>query len=72
MKENYEKGNYGYGHAKKELFDLVIEKYKKPRSKYFELIKNQDHIDKILGQGEIKAKKIACSVLERVRNKLGY
>tara|TARA_B100001029_G_scaffold55336_1_gene44599 strand:- start:328 stop:1296 length:969 start_codon:yes stop_codon:yes gene_type:complete len=72
MKENYEKGNYGYGHAKKELFDLVIEKYKKPRSKYFELIKNQDHIYKILEQGEIKAKKIACTVLERVRNKLGY
>ena len=36
MKENYEKGNYGYGYAKKELFDLIIEKYKKPRSKYFE------------------------------------
>ena len=47
MKENYEKGNYGYGYAKKELFDLIIEKYKKPRSKYFELIKSQDHIYKI-------------------------
>ena len=72
MKENYEKGNYGYGYAKKELFDLIIEKYKKPRSKYFELIKSQDHIYKILEQGEIKAKKIACTVLDRVRNKLGY
>ena len=72
MKKNYEKGNYGYGYAKKELFDLIIEKYKKPRSKYFELIKSQDHIYKILEQGEIKAKKIACTVLDRVRNKLGY
>ena len=72
MKENYEKGNYGYGDAKKELFDLIIEKYKKPRSKYFELIKSQGDIYKILEQGEIKAKKIACTVLDRVRNKLGY
>ena len=27
MKDNYQKGNYGYGHAKNDLFQLIIEKY---------------------------------------------
>ena len=72
MKENYEKGNYGYGHAKKELLELILEKFKNQRNKYFDLMKNYDHLNNVLEIGEKKAKIIAGNVLDRVRKKLGY
>ena len=34
MKANYEKGGYGYGHAKQALYDLLIDKYATERYGY--------------------------------------
>src|SRR6187431_366370 len=34
MKANYLGGNYGYGHAKQALFELITEKFKTEREKY--------------------------------------
>ena len=34
MKSNYEKGGYGYGHAKQALFELIVEKFKTERERY--------------------------------------
>jgi len=72
MKSKYQSGGYGYGHAKKELFELILEKFKNQREKYFDLIKNYDHLNDVLKIGEKKAKIIAGNVLARVRKKLGY
>ena len=72
MRKKYESGGFGYGDAKKELQNLVLEKFRKPREKYFDLIKNYDHLNSVLEIGEKKAKIIAQEVLERVRIKLGY
>ena len=72
MRANYEKGNYGYGHAKQELFDVIIEKYKKERELYNHYMSNPAELDKKLQQGADKARVIAKSVLKRVREKLGY
>ena len=68
----YQSGGYGYGHAKKELFELILEKFENQRKKYFDLIKNYDHLYDVLKIGEKKAKIIAGNVLARVRKKLGY
>ncbi len=72
MKENYLSGGYGYGHAKKELLNLILNLYSKERSNYNELTNNKDFLFKILELGEEKAKKIAVNVLQRVKIKLGY
>ena len=72
MKSKYQSGGYGYGHAKKELFELILEKFENQREKYFDLIKNYDHLNDVLKIGEKKAKIIAGNVLARVRKKLGY
>ena len=72
MRKKYESGGFGYGDAKKELQNLILEKFRKPREKYFDLIKNYDHLNSVLEIGEKKAKIIAQEVLERVRIKLGY
>ena len=72
MKANYEGGNYGYGHAKQALFELIIEKFQKEREMYWKLIENPSIIEEKLALGAIKARKTANEVLQRVRVKLGY
>ncbi|GAB1858554.1 tryptophan--tRNA ligase [Flavobacteriaceae bacterium MHTCC 0001] len=72
MKSNYESGGYGYGHAKQALFELIVEKFAKPRERYNYYMNNLEEIDKALAIGAQKAKKIADTVLQRVRQKVGY
>ncbi|MBT8181182.1 MAG: tryptophan--tRNA ligase [Eudoraea sp.] len=72
MRANYLNGNYGYGHAKQALYELVIEKFKSPREKFDYYMNHLNEVDDALSIGAEKAKKVANSVLERVRNKVGY
>lgn len=72
MKANYEKGGYGYGHAKQELFELILNKFEDQRKLYSSYINDVSAIDEVLSKGTIKATVIANQVLNRVRTKLGY
>ncbi len=72
MKLNYEGGNYGYGHAKKELFELICEKFSKEREQFNYYMDNLDELDEKLKIGAEKARIVARSVLSRVRENLGY
>jgi tryptophanyl-tRNA synthetase len=40
MKQNYLAGDYGYGHAKQALFELIVEKFATEREKYNYYINN--------------------------------
>ena len=71
MKENYEGGGYGYGEAKSQLFELILETYSKQRNTYVYLMDNRSEIDQILKDGSMRAKKIADQVIKRVKSKLG-
>ena len=72
MRQNYLAGNYGYGHAKQALFELIVERYATERAKYFKLMENKAAIDELLQQGAAKARKVAQPVLQKVRAKLGF
>ncbi|MBL4592970.1 MAG: tryptophan--tRNA ligase [Flavobacteriales bacterium] len=72
MKTNYEGGNYGYGHAKQELFELICEKFSKEREQYNYYMENLKELDEQLKIGADKARLVAQDVLQRVREKLGY
>jgi len=72
MRNNYLGGNYGYGHAKQELFELIIEKFAEQRTRYNYFMENLNEIDKALAIGAEKAHRVADVVLDRVRKKLGY
>lgn len=72
MRENYEGGNYGYGHAKQTLFEIIIEQYSVQRERYFELMEDKSAIDQLLKEGAEKARKVAQPVLQKVRAKLGF
>jgi tryptophanyl-tRNA synthetase len=64
--------DFGYGHAKQELFDLILEKFKTEREKYNYYMSNWSEVDTLLKQGAAKAGIIADRVLQKVRVKLGY
>lgn len=72
MKSLYLAGNYGYGHAKQALYELILEKFSEPRKKFDYYMENLDELERILQEGALKAQKTAKEVLKRVRKKVGY
>jgi len=72
MRKKYLGGNYGYGHAKQEFYELLIKKFAKERERYHHYMHHLDEIDILLLKGANKAKTVANDVLNRVRNKIGY
>jgi tryptophanyl-tRNA synthetase len=59
MAEKYKAGNYGYGHAKQELFELICNKFSTQRESYNHLMSNTDIIEEELNEGAKKAALIA-------------
>ncbi|MFA0964803.1 tryptophan--tRNA ligase [Roseivirga sp. BDSF3-8] len=72
MRDNYLAGGYGYGHAKKALLSLILEKYKQERETFDHYMRNPHDLEEILKEGEEKARQIISGVLDKVREKLGY
>ncbi|MCL9803905.1 tryptophan--tRNA ligase [Flavobacterium amniphilum] len=74
MKEKYKNVNrdFGYGHAKQALFELIIEKFAAERERYNYYMNNLEELEGLLLEGAKKASVIADGVLKRVRTKLGY
>jgi tryptophanyl-tRNA synthetase len=72
MRHNYEAGNYGYGHAKSALLELILTKFAQQRKAYNELIGNPQLLEKELKNGEEKAARLANAKLQQVRSVLGY
>ena len=72
MRANYLNGNYGYGHAKQALYEVIVEKFADAREKFDYYMNHKGEIDKALQIGAEKARGVANEVLKRVRTKVGY
>lgn len=74
MERNYKNvdRNFGYGHAKQALFELIVLKFKIERKHYAYYMDHLEEIDLALFDGATKARVIANGVLSRVREKLGF
>ncbi len=72
LKEKYLAGNYGYGHAKQELYELILEKFKNERELFQKFMDNTQLLEDELQIGEAKAREIGATVLNKVRKKIGY
>ncbi|NND95034.1 MAG: tryptophan--tRNA ligase [Flavobacteriales bacterium] len=72
MREKYTSGGYGFGHAKQELFELILDKFSIERSTFDALMADKSQLDQQLALGAQKARKVAQEVIGRVRDKLGY
>jgi tryptophanyl-tRNA synthetase len=72
MRSNYVNGNYGYGHAKQALYEVILDRFGEAREKFDYYMNNLNELDEALAIGAEKAKKVADEVLDRVRTKVGY
>ncbi len=72
LRQKYLAGNYGYGHAKQELFELIVRRYASERQAFNYYMDNPAELEAKLEQGEKRARVIANETLDRVRRKLGY
>lgn len=74
LRKKYQNENrdFGYGHAKQVLFELLLSRFETERTKYQYYMNNLAELDAALLQGAAKASIIADGVLNRVRQKLGF
>jgi tryptophanyl-tRNA synthetase len=72
MRANYVNGGFGYGHAKTELLNVLLNRFSEARSKYDYYMNNPAELNDKLSIGSAKAKKIATATLRRVRTAVGY
>ena len=71
MKAKYRAGNYGYGHAKKELFDKMWSYFEPMRKRREELAANLDYVEEILRRNGERAREEAEKLLGPVRRAVG-
>lgn len=72
LKAKYEAGNFGYGHAKQALYELILERFASQRERFDYLMENKEEVERELQKGAEKARLIAQEVLQRVRKRAGY
>ncbi|MFZ5553913.1 MAG: tryptophan--tRNA ligase [Bacteroidota bacterium] len=72
LRKKYLAGNFGYGHAKNELLQVLLDKYKIQREKYHHYMQHTGELEKALSVGEEKARIVAQKKLKLVREKLGF
>ena len=72
MHANYERGGYGYGHAKKALHEVILEKFREPREIFDYYMNNHQALETKLEEGEEKARVVARQTISRMRQALGF
>lgn len=72
LRAKYLAGNFGYGHAKNELLQLLLSTYQTQREQYNYYMENTEKLDNILALGAEKARSVATEMLGRIRNQFGY
>ncbi len=72
LRQKYEAGNFGFGHAKQALFELILEKFGAVRERYDYFMNHNGELEKLLQEGAEKARIVARATLARVRTVLGY
>lgn len=65
-------GGYGWGHAKKDLLDALVDGFAQERDEFNRLMSDRSTLDAELKKGAERARLIAQPVLERVRSKIGF
>lgn len=71
LEQKYLAGNFGYGHAKTELLNLILTKFSKERELFNYYMENLPELEAKLQQGAEKTRVVAKETLQRVRKSLG-
>lgn len=71
MEDKYRSGNYGYGHAKQALFEVIWEYFAPCRKRREELLADPGYIESVLKAGAEKARATAAKTMDEVRKTVG-
>ncbi|ACU06650.1 Tryptophanyl-tRNA synthetase [Flavobacteriaceae bacterium 3519-10] len=71
LREKYLAGNFGYGHAKTELLNLILTKFARERELFSYYMNNLPELEEKLQAGATKTREIAAKTLSKVRESLG-
>ena len=71
LARKYENGNFGYGHAKQALFELILDHFRDARAKRAELMNDPGHVEAVLKRGAEAAGAELDVVLGRARRACG-
>lgn len=69
---NYRAGNFGYGHAKTALLELLLKEFAEEREQFDHYMAHPEEVAAALKVGAAKARPVAQATLSRVREKLGF
>ncbi|MEM9928269.1 MAG: tryptophan--tRNA ligase [Bacteroidota bacterium] len=72
MRANYQAGGYGYGAAKKALFELILAQYATAREAYSRYLDDPAEIDRVLEKCEQDVRERADRKLAEVRKTMGF
>ena len=71
LAQKYLAGNFGYGHAKNELLNLILTRFEKERELFNYYMNNLPELENKLQEGAQKTRKIAQNTILRARKSLG-
>ncbi len=71
MRERYLAGGYGYGAAKKELFEKIMQFFGPMRRRREELDKNRHYVERVLREGAQRARSVAVEKIKQVKKVTG-
>ena len=71
LRQKYLAGNFGYGHAKTELLNLILETYQKERETFSYYMNNLPVLEETLQEGAETTRAVARKTLDKVRESLG-
>ena len=72
MAEKLRAGGYGWGHAKKDLLDALVDGFAQERDEFNRWMSDKTMLDAELAKGAERARETAQPVLQRVRTKIGF
>ncbi|AYA35801.1 tryptophan--tRNA ligase [Hymenobacter oligotrophus] len=72
MRQNYLRGGYGYGHAKQALYEVIRTRFAQERELFNYYMNNLPELDQRLAEGARKAQAYGTTVLNKVRERVGY
>ena len=71
MRDNYESGGYGYGHAKLALYEKLDAYFEPYRDEYRSLIEDREYLEEVLEAGANKVRPVVDKVMARCRSAVG-
>ena len=71
LEAQYRVPGFGYGDAKKQLFERLWSTFEPYRARRAELVENMDYVEEVLRKGAEKARAVAAQTLDAARRAVG-